>query len=441
MMQRHPLRLLHPTSCAVGSMLCLLTLFPAARARSEQWSEFRGPTGAGISTARGLPVDWNASQNVAWKQEIPGEGWSSPVVDRGRIYLTAAIPANGDPAATTYTLALLILEAATGELVQRVDLFQPAAGETPKIHQKNSHASPTPIVAGDRVFVHFGHQGTACVSTQGKTLWKNDSLQYPPVHGNGGSPALVGDRVVFSCDGASDPFVAALEQTSGKVLWRVPRRTEASSRFSFSTPCVITVDGQQQVISPGSGCVCAFDPQDGHEIWRVEYGEGYSVIPRPVYAHGLVYVCTGYGTPNLLAIRPTGRGNVTQTHVAWEFKRSVPHTPSLLVAGDELYMVSDKGVASCLNAKTGDVHWHERLQLAGSDDGVSASPLCAEGRIYFQTEAGLGIVIRVGKKYEPLASNPLGERTLASYAVVDSDLLIRSAKHLWRIAGTPAKSE
>lgn len=422
--------------CARVSLACLGVLLSAGPVRGEAWPEFRGPSGNGISTAVGLPVEWSADKNVAWKQELPGEGWSSPVLDQDRIYLTAAISSAGTP--SSHTLALLILEAASGELVQRVDIFQPGGDNTPAIHKKNSHASPTPIVARDKVFVHFGHQGTACVSAEGKILWKNDQLRYQPVHGNGGSPALLEDRLVFSCDGASDPFLVALNSLSGQIQWRVPRRTEASSPFSFSTPCVIDVDGRKQVISPGSGAVGAFDPQDGREIWRVEYGEGYSVIPRPVYAHGLVYVCTGYGTPNLLAIRPNGRGNVTKTHVAWEVKKGVPHTPSLLLVGDELYMASDKGVASCLDAKTGAAHWQMRLPSAGSDDGISASPLYANGRIYFQTEQGMGIVLKAGKKYEHLASNPLGERTLASYAVVDRDLLIRSAKHLWRISAAAA---
>jgi outer membrane protein assembly factor BamB len=304
-----------------------------------------------------------------------------------------------------------------------------------RIHSKNSHASPTPLIADRRVYVHFGHQGTACLDLDGKVLWRSASLSYPPVHGSGGSPILAGDALVFSCDGASDPFVVALDKNTGNVLWKTARNTTAKKTFSFSTPLLITVNGRQQVISPGSGMVGAFDPKTGQEIWRVRYGEGYSVIPRPVFGQGLAFIATGFDQPMVMAIRPGGQGDVTETHVAWTLKKSAPNTPSLVLAGEKLYMVSDGGIASCVDAKTGRVHWQERI-----GGNYSASPIHAGGRIYFQNEEGTGVVVKASEEFQKLASNTLSERTLASYAVADEALFIRTDKHLYKVSTAGLKA-
>jgi outer membrane protein assembly factor BamB len=394
--------------------------------RAAEWTQFRGPEGNGHATATGVPLEWSDSLNVTWKQPVPGEGWSSPVVSDGTIYLTAAIPVDG--AGGDLSLRLLSLSAKTGEQLSSIEIFRQDGATAPKIHSKNSHASPTPIIEGDRVYVHFGHQGTACVSREGKVLWQTQELAYAPVHGNGGTPIVVDDLLVFSCDGRDDPFVVGLDKATGEVRWKTPRKSDVSRKFSFTTPILINVEGERQLISPGSGEVSALDPLTGEELWRVDYGDGYSVIPKPVFANGLVFVCTGYNRPNLLAIRPDGRGDVTETHVVWQTDRQAPHTPSLLVVGDELYMVADKGVASCLDTQTGEVYWEERL-----GGNYSASPLYVDGRIYFQSEQGETTVIARGREYQKLATSELGEATLASYGVVDNALLIRSEKHLYRI--------
>jgi outer membrane protein assembly factor BamB len=404
--------------------LAAALILAAAGARADNWPEFRGPTGQGVYKGT-LPLEWGPGRNVAWKQAVPGRGWSSPVVWEGRVYLTTAVPVDGAPG--ELSLDALALDARTGKPLWQTRVFrQPATA--PRIQAKNSHASPTPVVDGRHLYVHFGHQGTACLDLAGKVLWRNTELKYPPVHGNGGSPILAGDLLVFSCDGGSDPFVAALERDAGKVRWKVPRGIDAFKPFSFSTPLLIEVNGTRQIVSPGSEAVMAYEPATGKEIWRVCYPGGYSVVPRPVYGHGLVYVCTGYESPRLLAIRPDGRGDVTTTHVAWQTRQAVPHTPSLLLDGDELYMISDGGFASCLDARTGRQHWRKRLPGA-----YSASPLLAGGRIYFQNEAGTGVVVQAGKEYKELARNALGERTLASYAAADGALFIRTDRHLYRI--------
>jgi outer membrane protein assembly factor BamB len=412
-------------------MIVLAGLLPAA-APDANWLDFRGPTGQGHAGEVALPVEWSATKNVAWKQAVPGLGWSSPVVVNGQVIVTSAVPPEGDSGNAGQPLSLRVLSfnVATGQPRWDTEVFQQPQ-DAPRIHGKNSHASPTAVIRGDSVFVHFGHQGTACLGLDGKIKWRNRELAYSPVHGNGGTPALVKDVLVFSADGASDPFLAALDQQSGQVRWKTQRDSDAPKKFSFSTPLVIQVDGQPQVVSPGSNSVGAFDAATGKELWRVRY-QGYSVIPRPIFAHGLLYIGTGYDSPSVMAIRPGGTGDVTDSHVAWVVKKGAPHTPSLLVVGDWLFMVSDRGVATCLDAKTGAEIWQERL-----GGNYSASPLYANGKIYFQSEEGDTTVVRAADKFEVLAKNSLGERTLASYAVTGQALLIRGATHLYRVEAAP----
>jgi outer membrane protein assembly factor BamB len=404
------------------TVLVLICLTPGVR--GEDWPEFRGPDGQGHAMGI-LPTEWGPMRNLVWKQALPGNGWSSPAIVGGRIYLTASVVAKG--AGGGYSLQALCLNATSGKSIWEREVFQEPAN-APRPHGKNSHASPTPLVAGDRLYVHFGHQGTACLDLAGKVLWTNTEQKYSPVHGNGGTPILVDDALVFSCDGGDKTFVVALDRNTGKQLWKTDRTTQPARGFSFSTPLLITVKGQKQIVSAGSDAVMAYDPATGKELWKVRYEGGYSVIPRPVFGHGLVFVCTGYGTPNLLAIRvEDATGDVTETNVVWKSKRNVPHTPSLLLVDYELYMVSDGGQASCLDARTGKVHWQERLERA-----YSASPLYADGKIYFQSEDGVGTVVKASKEFVKVATNPLKERTLASYAAVDGALFIRTEGNLYR---------
>lgn len=405
------------------AMLICTSIFTLGPAHAGDWPEFRGPGGQGVADVAAAPSRWTATQHVAWKQELPGGGWSSPVLHHGKIYLTAAIPLNDSE---DYTLSVLCLDAASGKTLRRVDVFTQQAADDVRIHRKNSHASPTPIIDGGRLFAHFGHQGTACLDLEGNVLWKR-RIEYQPVHGPGGSPALTDRALIFSCDGAERQLVVALDRQSGTELWRTERNTDAAKKFSFSTPLVIDAAGRKQVISPGSGAVCSYDPQTGDEIWRVRY-DGYSVIPRPVYGHGLIFISTGYDSPKVLAIRPGGEGDVTDSHVAWTLEKGAPNTPSLLLVGGKLYMVSDGGIATCVDAGSGEVHWQKRV-----GGNYSASPIYADGKIYLQSEQGDGTVLNAGPSFEEIAVNPLGERTLASYAVDDGTLFIRSEQHLFRI--------
>ncbi len=415
----------------VASCLALTSaLFSPAssQAASVEWPEFRGPTKQGLSDAVNVPVEWSASSNVAWRVEIPGNGWSSPVLSQGRVYLTTAVQgADG-----SLSLRALCFASGDGSVLWNNEIFHIAPKEVPGSHQKNSQASPTPILRDGRLYTHFGHFGSAALDLEGKVIWKQTALKYTPIHGNGGSPELVDGLLIFSCDGGSEPFVAALDAASGEVKWKKPRNSKASKTFSFCTPLLIEVNDRKEVILPGSGSVISYNPKTGDEFWRVRYGEGYSVVPRPVYSHGLLFLSSGFDRAIVYAINPVGAsGDSTDTHVAWTSAKGAPHTPSTLVMGDELYFISDSGVATCADPATGKVYWNERL---GGD--FSSSPVFAEGRIYFQNEKGVGYVIKAGRKFEILAKNDLQERTLSSYAVADSALYIRSDSHLWKIGST-----
>ena len=402
-------------------MVCALAASFALAASAADWPQFRGPDGQGHADVSGLPTEWNATNNIAWRTGIPGAGWSSPIILRDRVYLTTAVPAaNGNQ-----SLRTLCLNARDGKIIWNVEVFS-----VPTIngHKKNGHASPTPLTDGAQLYVHFGPYGTGALDLQGNIIWTNTSLKFPPVHGNGGSPALAGNTLVFSCDGASNPFFVALNKATGETLWRTPRTTKVSKTFSFSTPLVITNEGVAQIISPASGGVFAYDPATGRELWKARYPEGYSVIPRPVFSHGLLFLSSAYDRPVFYAVRPNGQGDVTETHIAWSLNKGAPNTPSALAVGDEIYFISDAGIMTCADAASGKVHWQERV---GGD--YSASPVFADGKIFTQSEGGVGTVLKPGKTFEVLAKNDLQERTLASYAIADGAIFIRTAENLLRV--------
>jgi outer membrane protein assembly factor BamB len=419
-----PRRLIIRRHLAAG----LLLVAAAGVVLGENWPEFRGPTGQGLARATAPPVQWDLTNNVRWKVPVPGKGWSSPIVHHGRVFLTTAVSSQEDPP-RQQSLRALCFDAATGKPLWDVEVFVKQMRPDEKINPKNSFASPTPIADGEYVFVHFGPDGTACLDREGQRIWTNDGLRYNSVHGAGGSPVLAGSRLIFHCDGAEAPCVVALQRNSGKVAWRTPRPPITSPKWSFGTPLVIEVEGKQQLVSPAAGMVCSYDPSSGQELWRVDYPNKWSIVPRPVFSHALVFVCTGYDGPaELLAIRPTGSGNVTNSHVAWRTNQNVPHIPSPLIVGNEIFLISDKGIASCRDVASGTLHWRQRLR--GS---FAASPVHADGRIYLQSEQGVCSVIAASREYRQLGSTDLSEPILASCAMADGAIFVRTASSLYRI--------
>lgn len=401
------------TLAAIGAAVLLL----AAPAAASDWPEFRGPDGQGHSAESGLPAEWSEDRNVEWKTPVRGRGWSTPVVVDGRIWLTTGTAEGGG------VLRLLAFDAGTGEETLNVEVFRTEDESSP--NPKNSLASPTPIVDGDRVYVHFGSYGTAAVSTAGEILW-TARFPYVTQHGYGGSPILYDDLLVLNGDGYDVAFVLALDTRTGEVRWKADREEPVSQ--AYSTPLAINVDGQDQIVSVAAFRASAHDPATGAELWRVRYGRGFSNVPRPVYGNGLVFIATGFQTPSMLAVRADGSGDVTDTHVAWTLRRGAPHTPSPLLVGDELYMVSDYGVLTCIDAESGEVHWQHRI-----GGNYSASPVFADGRIYLQSEEGKTTVIAPGTTYSELAVNQLDGSTLASMAVADGSVFLRTDSHLYRI--------
>lgn len=404
-------------------------LLAAGSSEAADWTQFRGPTGQGHADVHDLPVTWSENENIAWKVALPGLGWSSPVVADGRLYLTTAV-AGDDTSEVGRSLRILCVSAKNGEILWNEEVFRQQTGDV-EIHGKNSHASPTPVLDGDRIYVHFGPHGSACLKMDGSIVWTTQDLVFATPHGGGGSPALADDRLIVCCDGSDERFVVGLDKRTGKQIWRTERQLEPARGFSFCTPTILNTGGRSQAICPGSGGVWSYDPKTGKQLWRVAYGEGFSVIPRPVIAHGLVYVCSGFGDGQLFAIDPTGSGDVTDSHVKWKIKKGVPNSPSLLVVGGAIYMVNDSGIASCVDAISGELHWQERFQGA-----FSASPSFADGMIYFQNETGVTTVVRPDREYQEVAKNKLGDgrsRTFASFAFVNSAILLRSETHLYRI--------
>lgn len=411
------------------TILSLLPFFGTASAAELSWPQFRGPTGDGHSSAVGLPQQWSETENVAWKTALPGEGWSSPVVADGRIWVTAATDEGR-------SLRLQAVALADGKLLHDVELFHRA--ETIPKNAKNGFASPTAVLDERCVYAHFGTQGTACVEqATGRIVWKNEELTLDHKEGPGSSPVLWNDLLILTCDGMDVQFVAALDTATGKVRWKSARSGEMSAnpdhRKSYTTPTIVRVGDRDELVSPGADRVIAYDPATGRELWKGEY-KGFSLVPRPVAAHGFIYLSTAFIRGELWAVRGGGTGDVTESHVAWRFKKQVPSSPSPLVVDRELYLISDKGILTVLDALNGEELFSERI-----GGNFSASPLYADGRIYLFAEDGLCHVLQPGRTYRKLGENRLEGRTLASPAVVGSAMIVRTDKAIYRLEQKPPK--
>jgi outer membrane protein assembly factor BamB len=297
------------------------------------------------------------------------------------------------------------------------------------MHKKNSHASPTPVSDGKHVWVFFGHMGLACLDLKGNVIWKTGRYSYKPLHGNGGSPILVDDMVVFSIDGLDQQFVVAVKKENGDEVWKTDRKSKAVMKFSFSTPQLITAEGRRMIVSPASDFVAAYDPKGGAELWRANYpAAGWSIITRPVYSQGLVFVQTGYTTQHILAIDPTGNGDIT-SNIRWKTRKDAPNTPTPLAVGEELYVVSDGGRMTCFDAKTGKIHWAE--QLRGS--AYSASPILADDLIYLTSENGIGQVVKADKAgYREVSHSEMKEKTFATFVPSNGVFFLRTETQLYR---------
>jgi len=394
---------------------CLIVLaWAGSLARADDWPQFRGPTGQGVSAAKLAPVSWSEDEGVAWRTPIVGQGWSSPVVRGRKIWLTTAIEAEG-------SLRAVCVDFVTGKVLHNVEVFH--HDDLGRINANNTHASPTPVLDGKFVFVHFGGHGTACLTSDGRIVWQTEMLKYDHGHGPAGSPIVWNDLLIVACDGVDQQFVAALDKRTGNLRWRQNRVGPPA----YSTPLAIRAAGGDQIVSVGGGQAIAYAPRTGAEIWKFRF-EGYSTAPRPVAAGGRVFICSGYETPTLYAVGLDGQGDITDTHMAWAARRGAPHNPSPLVVGKQLFMLNDKGILVCLNLADGQELWRKRLRGT-----FMASPVYAAGAIYAVNDEGVTYVIDPAQKGEVLAENQLLGRVSASPAVVSGSLLLRTDQGLYRI--------
>ncbi len=431
--------------------LLLLSAISAVNLHAATWPQFRGPEGNGHSEATGVPTTWSESDNIAWKTAIPGKGWSSPVVSGGLVWITTAIEETYTPEeektilegidakkadqrqlAKGVALKAICLDLASGEKIRTVDLH--TVNEPDYIHSLNSYASPTPVLDEDRLYCHFGTYGTFCIDTaSGKELWRKT---FPLEHsvGPGSSPFLLGDLLVLVCDGVDVQYVIALDKMTGETVWqtdRPPMRAETGDqKKAYSTPIAITDGvGAVQVIIPTSQWLISYDPKTGKENWRVDHGKGFSLVPRPVYGHGMVYFATGFSSNELWAVKVDGKGDVSDTHVAWKATRQIPSKPSPLLIGDRLYIISDSGITTCLDAHTGEDKWIERIT-----GNYSASPTLAETKIYFASHEGVTTIIEPGDEYKEIAKNVIEGQIMATPVPLDGALLLRTDTALYRVS-------
>lgn len=429
-------------------LYCGFVLSPTFAA---DWPQFRGPAGDGVAADAQIPTVWSESENIRWKVATTGRGWSSPIIADGRIWMTSAVERSldkksmeklrtekfaGNPMKAELnivgeiSLRLLGYDAETGEtMVNRelltVELPQP-------VHSLNSYASPSPVWHNGRIFCHFGTYGTACYDCNADDLIWKTSLPLEHSVGPGSSPVVVAGKLVIPCDGADQQYVIALDAETGEEVWKTPRPPMTGElgdlHKAFCTPLVITVDGREQVVIIGAQWVVSYDPQDGKEIWKVRHGDGFSNVPRPVFGHGKIFMSTGYTRPEMWAIRVDGRGDVTKSHVAWKVTKQIPTMPSPLLVGDLLFFVNDQGIASCLDAATGEPRWQKRIQ-----GNYIASPWSAGDNVYFANREGNTTVVRAAAEFELVSENLLEGQIFASPAIVDDALVLRTDTHLYRI--------
>jgi outer membrane protein assembly factor BamB len=414
-------------STRVFLSLAIVLLAYSLPASTTEWPDYRGPTGQGISKAKSPPIEWSTEKNVVWKTRIPGRGWSSPILVDGKITLTSGVE---EPVDGFHDLKVIQVDAKSGKILWDKTVLKGTEEEAADRNAKNSLASPSVVVDGGVVYAHFGHMGTVALDFEtGKTLWKQ-KIYYKSQNGNGGSPVLVGDLLVFTTDSFEEPVITALYKDTGKIAWRTTRSHTVRNNFSFGTPLVIDNHGRTEIISAGSGMVGAYNPVDGKEIWRVTYPMGFSISNRPIFVDNHLYLTTGFGRPILYKIRVDGAmGDLTETHVEWQYHKSMPKTPSPNFMMGRVIVLEDAGRLQCLDPETGELLWSELLK-----GKFSASPVQVGELLYCINEEGDCFVIQVKEDgIEIISENDLEEEALATPAIVDNAIYIRTDPHLWKI--------
>ena len=418
------------------SALMLLGLCSLAVGEDENWNQFRGPRGDGTSTATKLPVKFGeGSPEIVWKTPVPGRAWSSPVVWGKQIWMTNCPEIHNLAEGQTkldksLQLSAVCVDLDSGKVVHDLVLFEVDAPQF--THPTNSYGSPTPYIEEGRVYIHFGAYGTACLETQtGKKIWERRDLACNHFRGPGSSVAVYGDLLYLTMDGYDVQYLVALNKLTGKSVWKKDRNidfgtTDGDAKKAYSTPLLIKVEGREMLISPFAAATIAYNPQTGDPLWMVRHG-GMNAAGRPLFGNGLVYISSADGPHPLVAVRPTGTGDISN-NIVWKSNKAIPKRPSQILVGDLLFMMNDGGVASCMDALTGNVLWSKRLP-----GEYWSSPLVANGMIYCFSQKGEIPVFKAAREFEIVAENKLDDGFNASPAVAGESLILRSKTHLYRI--------
>lgn len=419
-------------------IFCSAILHNVSVQAQAHWPDFRGPSHNGhvpVSNQK-LPTKLTKDQ-IKWTVDIHGRAWSSPVIYGDQVWLTTAT----EDGTKLYGVCV---DRKTGKIVYDKLLF--TVKDPQFAHRFNTYGSPSPVIEKDRVYITFGSPGTACIDTDSfETLWTRTDFVCDHFRGAGSSPVLYEDRLLMNFDGADHQFVVALSKKTGDTIWRTERsvdfkdidpktgkpKLDGDYRKGFSTPTVAKLgDGKTVMISLGSKACYAYNVEDGKELWRSEEPKNHSGSSRPIFANGTVYTPTGLPRGELWAIRPGGSGVVNDTHVQWTLKRGVPSKPSILEVDKHIYMVDDGGIVSCVNAESGEVLWKDRIK-----GKYSASPVYANGHVYFFSEEGNITVLNIKdpSKFNVVSTSKIGDGFMASPAVAENAFYIRSRTKLYRI--------
>lgn len=418
---------------------------PAARA---DWPEFRGPWGDGHATAPGdskrvgFPLHWSETNNVKWKTEIPFRGWSTPVVLGDQVWVTTATEEGHD----FYAIGL---DAATGKIRFNEKVFH---SENPEPlgngASMNCYATPSPVIEPGRVYVHFGSFGTACLDTAtGKVLWKRDDLRCRHYRGPSSSLIMFDNLLILTMDGVDLQYHVALDKQTGATVWKTDRSVawndenvpgqmarDGDLRKAHSTPLIVTASGKPQMISSGAKAAYGYDPRTGRELWRVQYPD-WSVAPRPLFDQGLAFIVTGLVKKEMWAVKADSQGDVTDTGVVWKLKTHVGKYASPLLVDGLIYTAAEESFVTCVEAATGEVVWTERI-----GGKYAASPIYADGRLYFFSQEGTTIVLAPGRSLKVLAKNTLDDGFMASPAASGKAFFLRTRTHLYRIEASGNES-
>ena len=424
----------------------------AATAAPPHWAQWRGPDGQGLASDTGVPLEWSATKNVLWKTAIPGRGYSSPVVWGDRIFLTTAVEGDVVPGAKAvkhmlegqefvhpdgvgadrqHAFKVVALDTASGRILWEHTAWEGTPYDTR--HRRGSFAAPTPVTDGALVYAYFGAEGLYTYDFQGqlKWSWKTGGIASFGV-GVGTSPVLHGEIVIVQCDedNGEKSFIVGLDRKTGKEVWRTGRNIEVS----WATPILVTSGGRDELVTAGNQAIIGYDPATGRELWRMQ-GLESNAVPSPVAGDGIVVLSAGYPAKVAVAVRPGGSGDVTQTdRVLWKYDKGTAYVPSPILVNGLVYLVTDRGLVSCLDAKTCKVHYEGGRPPVGAS--YMASPIAVAGHLLLSSMDGDTVVLKAGTTHEIVRSNPLGEPIAASPAVVAGRIYIRSEQHLFAI-GAP----